>query len=157
LSSTSTTYSSPSSLPRTPHRLPSRDNIAAAVILPPPPPPAPLIASSTACSRCSQRDDIVVAVIATTSSSPPNDNVKCRDLNGRRRRDGRRDGCNGSPLSQPPPRLPPSDERKARGKAHRCLMVFWKYKDSYLRSDRRSPVPIGSKSQIFAILNRSTY
>jgi hypothetical protein len=60
--------------------------------------PAPtLIALSTARFRCSQRDDIDVAVIAATSTSLPNDNVQRRD-----RRNGRRDGGNGHPLSQPP-------------------------------------------------------
>ncbi len=53
-------------------------------------PPPTLIALSTARSRCSQRNDIAVAVITATSSSPPNDNVQHRDLNGQRRRNGRR-------------------------------------------------------------------
>ncbi len=76
--------------------------------LPPPPPPPPaLIALSTARFRCSQRDDISVAVISATYSSLPNDNVQRRDCNGRRRRNGRQDGGNDSPLSQPPPRVPP--------------------------------------------------
>ena len=70
-------------------------------------PPPTLIALSTARFRCSQRDDISAAVISATSSSLPNDNVQRCDRNGRRKRNGRRDGSNGSPLSQPPPRVPP--------------------------------------------------
>jgi hypothetical protein len=69
-------------------------------------PPPTLIALSTARFLCSQHDAIAVAVIAATFTSSPNDNVQHRDRNGWRRRNGRRDGGNGYPLSQPPPRIP---------------------------------------------------